>query len=149
MQNMNMQSVLKAAAIGAIVNIVMGIISGLVLLVSESAGQTIQWVTSACCGWLLIPLVAGVLYGYFTPGKETVGQAAGGGAISGLVAGIAFGVTQGIINVILDVAWYGLDFGTALSGGVGTIVSFCCAAIIVGSILGAIGGAIWTAVQKN
>lgn len=144
--NMNMQSVMKAAAIGAIVNAIMAILSGGIAYAAPTVGA----VTAIffCCGGILIPVATGALYGYFTPGKETLQQSAMGGAVSGLVAGVAYGVINSLITLVISLV-NGVDIADALAGSTATLIGGCCGAIIFGLILGAIGGAVWTAVQKN
>ena len=145
MENINTQSIMKAAGIGAGINIIIGILGGAVgFLNIEAVGALFG--LFACCGGILIPVITGALYGYFTPGQETLGQAALGGAISGLAAGIVYGIVSGIINAISGLV-NGLDFSAVISTSGTTILLSCCGAIIFGSILGAVGGAVWTAVQ--
>ena len=144
--NVNMQSVMKAAAIGAVINGIMAVLGqGLAY-----ALPTVAVISSVflCCGGFLIPVATGALYGFFTPGKETLQQGAIGGAISGLVAGIAYGILNSIMILILALV-NGLDVADALAASTTTLVSGCCGAVIFGLMLGAIGGAIWTAVQKD
>jgi len=144
--NVNMQSVMKAAAIGAIVNGILAVIGGGVGYALPAVG----FITAlfSCCGWLLIPVTVGALYGYFTPGKENIQQAAIGGAISGAVSGIAYGIISAIMAIILLVV-AGAEITDALINGGGAGIGYCCAAVFAGLILGAIGGAVWTAVQKD
>ncbi len=149
--NFNTQSVIKAAIIGAVINSIIGILSGAALLLPTSAiGGALGIITGllACCGWAAIPVGTGALYGYFTPGKETLGQAAGGGAVSGVVAGLLYGVVNAVVQGGV-LAYQSSDIATALTGSAGALIGGCCGAFIVGGILGAIGGAIWTAVQGN
>lgn len=146
MQNMNMQSVMKAAAIGAIVNGIIAVLGGGIAYAAPSL-VAITWVF-LCCGGFLIPVATGALYGFFTPGKETLQQGAIGGAVSGLVAGIAYGILNSIMTLVISLI-NGVDIADALAGSTASLVGGCCGAIIFGLILGAIGGAVWTAVQKN
>lgn len=145
--NFNTQSVMKAAAIGAAVNAVIGILAGVVPLAEIDAITTIV-ALFACCGGFLIPVATGALYGYFTPGKEEMGQAAAGGALSGLVAGLVYGVVQAIVNAVVIVVQGG-DFVATLTAGANTIVGSCCGAFIFGTILGAVGGVVWSLIQKD
>ena len=99
MDNLNTQSIMKAGLAGAGVNIIVALLGFGALFLPPSvaiAGGLI-----ACCGWALIPVGTGALYGYFTPGRETIGQAAIGGAISGIVAGLVYG----IFNALLQGGW--------------------------------------------
>ncbi len=70
MQNMNMQSVMKAAAVGAIINGILAVVGGGATYALPAVG----FLTAlfSCCGWFLIPVAIGALYGYFTPGKENI-----------------------------------------------------------------------------
>jgi hypothetical protein len=145
--NINTQSVLKAAGIGAGINAIIGIISGASSLLGVDA-VTILVGLLACCGGILVPLLTGALYGYFTPGKETLGEGAAGGAISGMVAGLIYGLVSGVITAVVSLV-QGVSFDVLLANTGGTILGACCGALIFGSILGAIGGAVWTAVQGN
>jgi hypothetical protein len=144
--NMNMQSVMKAAAIGAIVNGILAILGNGILYVAPTVGIISS--VFLCCGGFLIPIATGALYGYFTPGKETLQQAALGGGVSGVVAGIAYGVLNSIMVLVFALV-NGLEIADAVTASTGTLVGGCCGAVIFGFILGAVGGAIWSAVQKD
>jgi hypothetical protein len=143
--NINTQSVIKAGAVGAAINIVLGLLGLAPLLVEELAILTVPLL---CCGALLIPVLSGALYGYFTPGRETTGQAALGGALAGVAAGLMYGVFNAIANAVF-ILTEGGNFGDALGASAGTIVGACCGAILFGALLGAVGGAIWMATQGN
>jgi hypothetical protein len=145
--NINTQSVLKAAGIGAGINAIIGILSGASALLGVDAVAAIVGLL-ACCGGILIPVMTGALYGYFTPGKETLGEAAAGGAISGMVAGLVFGLFNGVITAVVSLV-QGASFEFMIGSVGGTLFAACCGALIFGSILGAIGGAVWTAVQGD
>ncbi len=43
----------------------------------------------------------------------------------------------------------GLEIADAIAGSTGTLIGSCCGAVIFGFILGAVGGAIWSAMQKD
>lgn len=144
--NMNMQSVMKAAAVGAIINGILAILGG--GLAYALPAVAIISSLFLCCGGFLIPVGTGALYGFFTPGKENIQQAAIGGAISGAVAGIAFGILRAIMTVVISLV-NGAEIVDAITGGGAALVLGCCGPIFFGLILGAIGGAIWTAVQKD
>lgn len=143
MQNMNMQSVMKAAAVGAVINVIIAVIGGLIAYFVDRDTQPIVNSVFACCGGALIPIIVGALYGYLTPGKESLGQAAMGGAISGVVTGLLYSVITVVINVISGLLGSGFDAGNA------TLWGICCGVIFFGAILGAVGGMIWTAIQKK
>jgi hypothetical protein len=143
--NINSASVLKAALIGAAINAVIGFTSGGATFLGIAAVQTIVSIL-ACCGGLLIPILTGALYGYFTPGRETLAESAAGGALAGLVAGLVYGVISGFSTAVFS-AIRGAPFETVMADTGVTLLLSCCAAVIFGSLLGAIGGAVWTAVQ--
>lgn len=141
----NWQSVIKAGAVGAVLGLVAGFLNLASVLVEAIA---ILSGLAACCGYLLVPVVSGVLYGYFTPGEETTGQAAAGGAISGFAAGFMFGVISGVSTAVGSLV-DGAEFGDVIANSAFSIVSACCGAIVAGTILGAIGGVIWLVIQNQ
>lgn len=145
MEGINRESVMKAGGIGAIIGVVIGLVSGAINLLDVGFLATLLWVFT-CCGAVLFPLSVGALYGFFTPGKEELQQAAIGGAISGLVAGLGYGITNSIISTVVFVVG-GQSFADAISDGVGVFGLACCLALLLGPIFGAAGGAIWMAVQ--
>jgi hypothetical protein len=143
--NVNMQSVIKAGAIGAVINIVLGLLSFATLAIPA---LNVATAVLACCGGLLIPVIAGALYGYFTPGRETPGQAAIGGAIAGFAAGLMYGIFNGLATAAYNI-YNGVEIADAVLGSTTQIFGYCCGAILFGSLLGAVGGAIWAATQGN
>jgi hypothetical protein len=145
--NINSASVLKAALIGAAINAVIGITSGAATFLGITAVDSIVSIL-ACCGGLLIPVLTGALYGYFTPGRETLGESAAGGALAGLVAGMVFGVINGFSTAVFSVI-RGVAFDVVMAETGVVLLLSCCGAVIFGSLLGAIGGAVWTAVQGD
>lgn len=145
MNRINTQSVIKAAGIGAAINAVLGLLSILTLWVPDLALLTWPFL---CCGGILIPVLAGALYGRFNPGQETMSDGAIGGAVSGFAAGLMYGIFSSIATAVYALVQGG-NFGDALAGSTTTLVSSCCGAILFGSILGAVGGAIWVATQGN
>lgn len=145
MNRINTQSIIKAAGIGAAINAVLGLLSVLTLWMPDLGILTAPFL---CCGGILVPVIAGALYGRFTPGQETMQEAAIGGAISGFAAGLMYGIFSSLATAVYAMVEFG-DIGAALSGSTTTLITSCCGAIIFGSILGAIGGAIWNATQGN
>lgn len=140
-------SILKAAAIGAGINMIIGLISGGVYFLRMDIVSTLVGLLG-CCGGLLIPVMTGALYGFFTPGKETLAESAAGGAISGLVAGLVYGVFNGFSSAVVLLI-DGFDFAAVMAASGVSLLLSCCGAIFFGSVLGAIGGAVWTAVQGD
>ncbi len=98
-------------------------------------------------GIVLIPLGAGLYYGYLAPGEESIGQSVIGGALSGFVAGIILGIAFGINAFMLAGVTTGL-LGTAIRSSIGVTIVVALVAGIFAAIVGAIGGVIWKFVQN-
>jgi hypothetical protein len=98
-------------------------------------------------GAVIIPLGAGLGYGYLAPGEETMAQSTVGGALSGLVAGIILGIAVGINAFMLAGLSTGL-LGYAIVGGVGVTIVVAAIFGLFAAIMGAIGGVLWQIVQK-
>lgn len=140
MDNIDMQSVLKAAGVSAGVAIVLGLLS-LVPFVGPIAGICLL------CGGIFIPVAGGMLYGYFAPGEENTQTAAIGGALAGGIGGIFLAIFSAISNTVAGTVSEGV--GAGLAGGLmsGVFGSLCLG--IMGFVLGAVGGLIWPLVQKQ
>ena len=140
MNNIHFPSVLKAGGAAAIVAIVVALLTFVPFLGGFLA-------LCFLCGGFLIPIGAGLAYGYFAPGEEDTAQAAIGGAIAGGVSGILLGVFFALQGSISSGIQDGLGsaliagtFGTLLcSGGLGTM----------GFVLGALGGVAWPMIQNR
>lgn len=97
---------------------------------------------------LVLPVGAGMYYGYLAPGEETSFQSIVGGALSGAVAGIVLGIAFGLNRFTLSVVSTGLL-------GYAVVSSFAVAALtgailgVFGAILGGIGGILWKVVQNQ
>jgi hypothetical protein len=138
MNSLHMPSVLKAGgAAGAI-----AIIAGLLTLI-PAVGQFI----GICffCGGFLIPIAAGMAYGYFAPGQEETTQSAIGGALAGGVSGIVLGIFFAISNSITGGIQEGLGAGL-LSGTFSFVI---CSGVlgVLGFVFGALGGLAWPLIQ--
>ncbi len=140
MNNIDMQSVLKAGGIGAGVAIVLGILSLIPVI-----GPIIGFIF--LCGGFLIPIAAGMLYGYFAPGLEDTATAAIGGALAGGASGILLAVFSAISGGISSGLQEGVGAGLA-GGAISGIFGVLCFGIM-GFVLGAVGGLIWPFVQKQ
>ncbi len=122
-----------------------------------------------CCLLWLGYAGAGVLYGVFAKQGEN-GVDAGSGALGGAIAGAAAGLMAGVVGAIYSLivgtssavsALYQLDqqgidvppemYDMYTSGAVGPLgaVMSLCGAFIFAAILGAIGGVIFGATQKD
>lgn len=140
MNNIDMQSVLKAGGVGAGVAILLGVLSFIPVIGGFIAILFL-------CGGFFIPIAAGMLYGYFAPGEEDTSTAAIGGALAGGASGILLAIFSAISNAVVGTATDGI--GTGLAGGAmsGIVGALCFG--IMGFVLGAIGGLIWPFIQKQ
>lgn len=96
---------------------------------------------------VLIPLGAGMYYGYLAPGEEQTGQSVLGGALSGLVAGIILGIAFGVNAFMLGTASNIL--GYAITSSIMVTIVTAVVFGLFGAIIGAIGGLLWQLVQKQ
>ena len=140
MDNINMQSVLKAGGIAAGVAIVLGILS-LIPFLGAIFGIVLF------CGGIFIPIGGGMLYGYFTPGKEDMQTAAIGGALAGGASGIILAVFNAISSTVGVGVSEGVGTGLAAGALSGTVGAICFG--IFGFILGGVGGAVWPYIQDQ
>jgi hypothetical protein len=99
------------------------------------------------CGGFLIPIGAGLGYGYLAPGKEETTQSAMGGALAGGASGFLLGIFLGISVLIGGAVTEGL--GEALVGAPIFTLLCVCGLGIAGLIFGAIGGVIWPLIQGS
>lgn len=140
MNNLHMPSVLKAGGISAVVAILLGVLSLIPLI-----GPFIA--LCFLCGGVLIPVAAGMLYGYFAPGQEDTATAAVGGALAGGAGGIILAVFSSVSGAITAGMQEGIGSGLA-AGAVSGIFGALCLGF-AGFVLGAIGGLIWPLVQNQ
>lgn len=98
-------------------------------------------------GIVLIPMGAGLYYGYLAPGEETMGQSVVGGALSGLVSGIILGIAFGLDAFTMTAISTGL-LGGAVVGSITVTILVAAVAGIFAALMGAIGGALWQLVQR-
>lgn len=145
MSQVDQSAVMKAGLIGGVASFVLGLV-GLTPLV--------------CCIWfvpLLVGLGTGALYDRFAEqnGRQVTVQS---GAVGGAMAGV--GVAVGGVIVSILVALIGMALGTAaagtvedaavnLGGGLVSIVGNICFSAAFGIGLGAVGGALYAAIQSN
>ena len=140
MNNLDMQSVLKAGGASAGVAILLGLLS-LIPFIGPIIGIFFL------CGGILIPIGAGMLYGYFAPGEEDTQTAAIGGALAGGTGGIFLAIFSAITGTVTTGLQEGIGGGLA-AGATGGIFGALCLGIL-GFILGGIGGVIWPLIQKQ
>lgn len=139
-------SVVKAGGLAAAVGLVLAVLGGIPFL------NCLVW-PLICIGAFLLPIGAGVGYGYFAPGREDMGQSALGGALAGGFGGLAYGLGTGVMNFITNAGAAAMleDADIAVGAG-GTAVSFLvslCIPIVTGFVLGALGGVLWPLLQGN
>lgn len=152
---------LKAGLIGAAVILVLTLIS----LVP------IPFLNCICCGltWLVY-IVIGALAGYFLVPPRTAGAGAGAGALAGVISSSIGGIVNSIIvavgagsydpdvmltpEIISQLRELGVDPATvtdvAGAGGVVVTSVLCCLGVLfIGAMLGALGGALFGALQTE
>ncbi|MEM7336408.1 MAG: hypothetical protein AAF490_30295 [Chloroflexota bacterium] len=140
MNNIDMNSVVKAGGIAAGVSIVLNIL-GLIPFIGVFFG-----ILTLCFG-IFIPIGGGMLYGYFAEGEEDTQTAAIGGALAGGTAGVISAIVGAVIAGIAGTFTGGIEEGLAAGVGGGIFGTICLG--IAGFVLGAIGGAIWPMIQSN
>jgi hypothetical protein len=142
MNDLHMPSILKSGGAAA------GL-SALLLLLSFIPG--LGDIVGFCflCGGFLIPIAAGLGYGYLAPGKEETTQSAIGGALAGGASGFLLGIFFGINALVSGAVTEGLGLGEALAGGTVVTLLCVCGLGIAGLIFGAIGGVIWPLIQGS
>lgn len=138
--NLHMPSVLKAGGAAA------GL-AALLFLLSFIPYLGGIFVFCLLCGGFLIPIAAGIGYGYFAPGEEDMATSALGGALSGGAGGLLLGILSGISAGVSGAVSDGL--GGALAGGTAATLFAVCGLGFAGLLFGAIGGVIWPTIQKN
>ena len=129
-----MGSVFKAGGAAAAAAAVV-LLLGFILILGDFIGFCF------ICGGFLIPIAAGLSYGYFASGEEEMSQSAVGGALSGGASGMLLGIFFGIF-VAVNGALTGA-LGDALAGGSFATIFCVCGLGIAGLLFGAMGGAIW------
>ncbi|MCP5099559.1 MAG: hypothetical protein GY943_28730, partial [Chloroflexi bacterium] len=140
MNNLDMQSVLKAGGASAGIAVILSLLSMIPVV-----GQFVA--ICFLCGGILIPVVGGMLYGYFAPGEEDTQTAAVGGALAGGVGGIILAIFSAITGAVSTGLAEGVGSGLA-AGAMGGVFTALCFGIM-GFVLGAIGGLLWPLVQKQ
>lgn len=140
MNNIHMPSVLKSGGAAAGLALLLLLLSFIPVL-----GRIIGF--AFLCGGFLIPIAAGIGYGYLAPGQEELSQSAIGGALAGGVGGFLLGIFFGISAAISSAVTEGL--GEALAGGTVVTLLCVCGLGIAGLVFGAIGGVIWPLIQGS
>lgn len=151
--NFNMNSVVKAGGLAAAVGLVLAVLSAIPFI-------NCLVLPLLCVAWFALPIAAGMAYGYFTPGKETTGQSALGGALAGGFGGLAYGLVSGIFSAVTGGTAAALEQlqgiegleGVAVDGtgfSIGGLLLGVCISVFGGLIFGAIGGVLWPLFQAN
>jgi hypothetical protein len=138
-------AVLKAGLAGAVLGIILGLLTAVPAFLRD--GEALIGVL-LCCGGALVPLIAGMSYGFFAPGDETAAQGALGGALAGFAAGALYALFQSLVAIV-DLAFAGDPVADLLRTGEISPLVACCLALLVGPLLGALGGAVWVSRQSR
>jgi hypothetical protein len=141
-----MGSVIKAGGAAALIGFILGILSGIPLL------KCLIW-PLLCLGVFLLPVAAGLGYGYFAPGKESLQQSALGGALAGLAASIIYSLVTAVVAAASRAGVFVfLQDNNLIPGsrvGALELVLLSCVSIFLGLLFGALGGALWPVFQGN
>lgn len=145
--NFNMNSVIKAGGIAAGIGLVLAVLGAIPFI------QCLV-IPLLCVAWFALPIAAGMLYGYYTPGKETTGESALGGALAGGFGGLVYGILNGILGAVTSAgtmaALEGIEGMPQTAGaGVGSILIAVCVSVFGGLIFGALGGILWPMFQNR
>jgi hypothetical protein len=153
--SLDTKALTKAAGIGAGVGAILAL------------GALIPCVGIVCCGLLLVlGAAAGASYGYFTRQNNMPldgGMGALGGGIAGLASGLGYSVVSGIATALLTLLGVGLaastatyeqyglppELATSVGTSIGGILMVSCIALVVASILGAVGGLVYSLATAN
>lgn len=147
--NFNMNSVLKAGGLGAGVALLLALLGAIPVL-------NCLLLPLLCLAWFALPVATGMAYGYFTPGKETTGESALGGALAGGFAGLVYALINGLVGAAtggMSAAFQqlegieGLPMETAAGAGIGSLLIVVCFSVFGGLLFGAIGGVLWPMFQ--
>jgi len=150
-----------------------GVIGGVIVAVLQLVGL-IPTVCLGCFVWIftwITYLGAGALAAYWLPTPRTAGDGAGTGAIAGIVtaiiggvfgmivSGIQFAISGGSAAIMAQIPQESLDMlrdagldpatFTSLGFVLGASALCCVVGIVLAAVLGAIGGAILAAAQKE
>lgn len=144
--NIDTGSVVKAGGIAAAVGLVLGVLGSIPVL-------NCLFAPLFCVGAILLPIGAGVGYGYYAPGREDLGQSAIGGALAGAFGGFAYGLMTGLMALFTNAGAAAFledaDIAIGVGGSAASFLGSLCVPIFTGLILGAIGGLIWPIIQSN
>jgi hypothetical protein len=148
--NFNMNSVIKAGGLGAAAALLLALIGQIPIL-------NCLLLPLLCLAWIALPIATGMAYGYFTPGKETTGESALGGALAGGFAGFAYAIINGIAGAATGRAAAVFQQLEGIEGmpvqstglGIGGLLVAICFSILAGLVFGAIGGVLWPIFQGN
>jgi len=133
-------SVVRSAAVSAT-------IAGFILLLALTPFFDNFLLVLLSVSALLIPIGAGMYYGYLAPGEENSFQSILGGALAGLVAGFILGLAVGLSSFMTTTYLTGL-LGQAIVSSAGVFLITGGLMAVAGAILGGIGGLVWRFVQR-
>lgn len=142
----NTGSVVKAGGIAAGIGVVLAILGAIPFL-------NCLVFPLLCLGAVLLPIGAGMGYGYFTPGREEMTQSATGGALAGGFGGFVYGLVNGIVSMITGAGAAAMLDEFDVAAGAGTdivgLLGGVCLSVVFGLVLGAIGGVLWPVFQRE
>ena len=144
MNQIDFKSILKAAAVGGIVNTLIAIVSGASNLI-ESDLPNLIWFT-LCCGAILVPVGSGLFYGRFAARRESMGNAALGGGLAGVASGVIFGLANLLVTLSVGL-FESKTLDEIVTASTTVVLSACCGAFVFGALLGALGGVGWSLIQ--
>lgn len=139
--NIDIRSVVKASAVTLTAALTFSILT----LIPFFDGIVVVFF---CIGAFLIPVSAGLLYGYFARGQEEMGESALGGLLAGGLAGLTFGILLGLETLVSEIVT-GSRLVTIIARSGSTLIFSTCGFVISGLAFGAIGGIIWPVLQRN
>jgi len=169
--NVHIKSIIKAGSTAAVIGIILGLLAAIPMqrIIGTGAGSDaiglilglLAAIPSLGClivpllglGFLLLPMVAGLGYGYFAQGKETLHESMLGGALAGVFGGLVYGSATGLVSLATQSGaaafLQDVDVIVAANSSIIGVAASLCVALISGLIFGAIGGALWPAFQKR
>jgi hypothetical protein len=169
--NVQIKSVIKAGGTAAVIGIILGLLAAIPMqrIIGTGAGSdaiglilgllaAIPWLGCVVVpllglSFILLPMAAGLGYGYSAQGKETLQESILGGALAGVFGGLIYGFATGLVSLATKAGaaafLQDVDIIAASSSSIIGVVASLCVALFSGLAFGAIGGALWPAFQKR
>jgi hypothetical protein len=163
--NIQNRALLIAAGVGAVIQVVISLISSYLTFSGQSAlvfdpatgvptdmdaiaGAGFAGFVLCCCA-IFIDIAIGALYAYLHKQQAPIDMQDGlaGGAASAALARLGSGIVGACASLLLlPTIFSGAELGAGLAGGAISAVVGVCIGLFVGALLGAIGGALGAAV---